>query len=175
MVKKKKIIAITTDSYNDIKGFTLVFMKLFDFIQKNNHNLDIVLISNNGICSKIIENKQFKKIKLNPKSTLLVKTFLLSFCFIKNILFCDKDTVIVANGEIPELLTLVILKKFKFKNAYCVIQDLRIRNDSFKLRLINKLRLFLIYKIKNIIFTNKYTMNQLNSSVNKFYIGNPII
>ena len=173
MTKGRKIIALTTDPYNNIHGYTLVFMKLFDFIQKNNLDLDIVLISDDGVCSKIINNKKFIKLKLNPKSNIFLKGLFLAYSFIKKVWVCDKDTVLVVNSEIPELLSAFILK-IKFKKIYCIVQDLQWRDQSLKTKLIHKLRLFLIYRIKKAIFVNKYTLCQLNNSINKFYIGNPI-
>lgn len=173
MAKGRKIIALTTDPYDNIYGYTLVFIKLFDFMQKDNQDLKVILMSNDGVCSKIVKNKKFIKIKLNPKSRLLSITFSLVYSFIKKVWSGDKNTILVANNEIPELLSALILK-IKFKKVYCVIQDLRLRDESSKTKLIHKLRLFLIYRIKNVIFTNKYTMGKLNNSINKFYIGNPI-
>lgn len=172
-MKKTKIVAITTDPYYSLQGFSLVFIRLFDFLQKKNTNLDINLISNDGICSKLVDNNKFLKIKLNPKSNLLFKTFLLTHSFVKIIKCYEQDTTLIANSEIPELLSAFILK-IKFKKVYCIIQDLRLRDQSFKIKLIHKLRLFLIRRIKNVIFTNRYTMSQLNGPINKFYIGNPI-
>jgi len=52
MAEKKKIIALTTDPYDNIYGYALIFMKLFDYIQNNNKNISIILISNDGVCSK---------------------------------------------------------------------------------------------------------------------------
>ena len=172
-MKKRKIIAITTDPYYHLQGYSLVFIKLFDFLQKNNQDLDVILISNDGICSKIVDNKKFLKIKLNPKSNLLFKTFSLTYSFIEMIKHYRQDTILIANAEIPELLS-VFLLKIKFNRVYCVVQDLRLRDHSLKTKLIHRLRLFLIYKIKNVIFTNRYSMNQMHDSINKLYIGNPI-
>ena len=120
MAEKKKIIALTTDPYDNIYGYALIFMKLFDYIQNNNKNITLI-----------------------------------------------------ANSEITELISVFILT-IKFKKVYCLIQDLQLRDQLLKTKIIYQLRLFLIYRIKNVIFSNNYTMGQLNNSINKFYIGNPI-
>lgn len=173
MSENNKIIGLTTDPYNNIYGYTLIFMRLFDFIQRNNKNLDVILMSNDGISSQKVNNKQFVKIKLNPKLNLLIKTLLLVYFFVKKTWVYDEDTILIANAEIPELFAAFILK-IKFKKIYCIIQDLRLRDTSIKTKLIHKLRIFLIYRIKKAIFVNKFTMCQLNNSIDKFYIGNPV-
>lgn len=173
MTEKRKIIALTSDPYDNMYGYTLVFIKLFDYIQKNNRDLDVGLICNDGVCSKMINNSKFIKIKLNPKLHLLSKTLLLVYLFIKKVLFYDKNAILVVNAEIPELMSAFILK-IKFRKIYCIIQDLRLRDQSLETKFIHKLRLLLIYRIKNVIFSNRYTMNRLKGSINKFYIGNPI-
>jgi len=171
----KKIIALTTDPYGNIHGYSLVFIRLFNFIQKNNPDLTVTLISNDGVCSKIVNNKKFLKIKLNPKSNLLFKTIFLAFLFIKNVWHCDKGSVLISNTEIPELLAAFFLKiKFKHGNIYCIVHDNHVRDKLLKTKMINKLRNFLIKRVNNAIFVNRYTMKQLDSSINKFYIGNPI-
>lgn len=171
----KRIIALTTDPYDNIYGYALVFIKLFNFIQKNQKKIEIILISNNGVCSRIINNKNFKQIQIKKKQNLFLKNvFFLTFQFIKKtLIYENKNSIIITNGEIPELIAAYILK-IKFKKVYCIIQDLRIRNDSFKFKMIHRTRLFLLRKIKNCIFTNKYTMNEADNSLNKFYIGNPV-
>lgn len=173
MTKNKKIVALTTDPYDNLYGYTLVFMRLFDFIQRNNQNLDIVLISNDGVSSKKVNNNRFIKIRLNPKLNPFIKTLLLVYFFVKKTWVYDEDTILIVNAEIPELLAAFILK-IKFKRVYCIVQDLRLRDQSLKIKIIHKLRLVLIYRINNVIFSNQYTMRLLKGSIHKFYIGNPI-
>lgn len=173
MAKRKKIVALTTDSFKNIYGYTLVFTKLFDYIQKNNRNLDVTLVSNDGICARMVNNNNFIKVKLNNKSGQLYKTISLVFAFIKNTRHYDKNAVLVSNAEIPELLSTFLLKR-RFGKVYCLIHDFYVRDKSLKIKLINRFRLFLIHRIKNVIFINKHTMNQLDNSINKFYIGNPV-
>jgi len=173
MAEKKKIIALTTDPYDNIYGYALIFMKLFDYIQNNNKNISIILISNDGVCSKKINNHKFVKIKLNSELPLVIKT-LLSICqFVRKVWSYNKNITLIANSEITELISVFILT-IKFKKVYCLIQDLQLRDQLLKTKIIYQLRLFLIYRIKNVIFSNNYTMGQLNNSINKFYIGNPI-
>ena len=85
MDEKRKIIALTTDPYDAIYGYSLVFVKLFDFLQKNNKDVNIILISNDGVCSKLVNNEHFQKIKLNPQKNFLFKTTLLVYFFIKKV------------------------------------------------------------------------------------------
>ncbi len=172
-MKKTKIAAITTDPYQNLQGFSLVFMRLFDFLQKKNERLDITLISNDGVCSEIINNSSFIKIRLDPGANLLFKTFSLVKAFTNRLKHYESDTILIANAEIPELLAIFLVKN-RFYKVFCIIQDLRLRDTSLQTKLVHLLRLFLVYRIKNVIFTNRYTMNQLNGSINKFYIGNPI-
>lgn len=173
MTSKRKIVAMTTDPYRNIYGYALVFIRLFDYVQRNNKNLDVILMSNDGISSQKVNNKKFVKIKLNPKFNLFIKTLSLVYFFVNKTWVYDEDTILIANAEIPELLATLILK-IKFKKTYCIIQDLRIRDITLKTKVLYKFRLALIYRIGNIIFSNRYTMNQLKGPINKFYIGNPV-
>lgn len=172
-IQKKTLVALTSDPYHNIYGYAFVFMRLFDYIQKNSLELNVVLFSNNGISSGIVKNKNFKQIKLNQDSSLLFKFSTLLFGFIKNVWGYDNQTIIIANAEIPELLATCFLKT-KFKHTYCLIQDLCLRDASFLSRTVYSFRLFLIRWIGNVIFTNKHTMSQFSMRGNKFYIGNPI-
>ena len=171
--KSTTIIALTTDPYNNIYGYSLVFLRLFDFMQKNYPNLQIHLITNNGLSSSLVSNKTFQSIKLNPNTNILVKTIALTYYFVRLAWLYPPNTIIITNAELPEIFAGLLLK-FKFKKVYSVFQDDRVRNKSWSTKFICKLRVFLLYKIKNIIFTNHYTMNRFNNSINKVYIGNPI-
>lgn len=178
MIKKKQIIALTTDPYGNIQGYALVFIRLFDFIQKKNPDLGVVLISNDGVCSDKVGNTGFVRISLDPSSSLGLKALKLTRAFIGKAKFygnhdSDMESIIVANSEIPELLAALFLKS-KFEKVYCMVHDLRLRDGSLKTRLIGRLRLFLIYRIKKVLFVNRYTMDQLDDSVTKFYVGNPV-
>lgn len=121
----------------------------------------------------MVNNKKFIKVKLNNKASQLIKTISLVSAFIKNTKHYNKEAVLVSNAEIPELLATFLLKK-RFGKVYCIIHDLYVRDKSLKIKLISRFRLFLIRKIKNVIFINKHTANQLDDSINKFYIGNPV-
>lgn len=170
---RTKIVGLTTDPYNNIYGYSLVFFRLFDYLQRNYKNLDVELLSNSGVSSTIVKNPNFKLIKIEKNKNILLKTIFLVVSFIRIVLFYDKNTIIVANCELPELIAGIILK-IKFKKVYGIIHDDRIRNDSIYTVLVCKIRIFLIYRIKNVIFINKYTMTRFNNSVKKYYIGNPI-
>ncbi|SRR5258706_6710696 len=171
--KKIRIIALTTDPYDNIYGYALVFIRLFDYIKKNNDKVEVILFSNGGLSSKLVNNKSFRILNINHKHNILLKTLMLTFRFTASILPYPSDTIIITNNEIPELLAGVILK-LKFKKVYSIFQDDRIRNASFFTKLICKTRIFLLYRIKNIFFVNHYTMNNFNDSIKKMYIGNPI-
>lgn len=173
MKKDRKIVAMTTDPYDNIYGYALVFVRLFTFIKKRYQNLDVSLISNDGACSRMVDSNESIKIRLNPKSSLFLKTILLVCSFIKKGWACDKDTILVVNSEIPELFSALILK-MKFKSVYCIIHDIQLRDRSFKTRLIHKFRLFFVRRIGKVIFVNKHTMCQFDDSISKYYIGNPI-
>jgi len=171
--KQKIVIALTSDPYHNIYGYALVFIRLFDYVQKNKPDLSVVLFSNDGTSSKVVNNAHFKQIRLNPSSKLLRKFIELSVGFIRNVWKYDKHSIVIANAEIPELLAACVLK-MKFKRTYCLIQDLCLRDTSPASRMIHSLRMFLIRCIGNVIFTNRHTMNQFSMKGNKFYIGNPI-
>jgi hypothetical protein len=171
--KKTRIIALTTDPYDNIYGYSLVFIRLFDYIEKNYNNLEIIFFTNGGSSSKLVNNTSFKILNVNSKYNVFFKTLLLTYKFITSILSYPSDTIIITNCEIPELLAGVILM-LKFKNVYAIFQDDRVRNASFFTKLICKIRIFLLYRIKNVFFVNHYTMNNFNASIRKMYIGNPI-
>lgn len=170
---KKKIVGLTTDPYNNIYGYSLVFFRLMDFIQTTYKNIDVELLSNNGVSSSIVKNRNFKIFKVDPDTNILLKFILLIINFIKLTYKYDKDTIIIANCEIPELIAARILK-IKFKNVYGIIQDARVRDNKLFTKLVCKARIALLYSINNIIFTNRYTMNEFTKPAKKYYIGNPI-
>ncbi len=171
---KKLIIGFTTDPYQNIYGYSLVFFRLFDLLDRKYPKTDIIFLANNGTCSSIVNNKKFNIFKLNKNLNPVFKTILLVMNFVAKIIKYDNKVILVSNGEIPELITASLLG-LKFKQTYCIIQDLRIRENSMYHRFIGLLRVFLLRNfIKNIIFTNKFTMNQYRYKVNKYYIGNPV-
>ena len=172
-IKKHKIIGLTTDPYDKIYGYSLVFFRLMDFLQRNYKELDVTLIANQGTSSTIVKNPCFKLISIKKDGNIIIKTFVLIFNFIKFVFYSDKDTVIIANSELPELIAALLLK-IKFKNVYGIIQDDRVRNNCIYTTLVCKTRIILLYAINDVIFTNRYTMSRFNNSINKYYIGNPI-
>jgi hypothetical protein len=177
MIKNRKIIALTTDPYDNIYGYAFVCIKLFDFIQKNNKDIETILISNDGVCSSLVGNKNFIKIKLNPKSHLLSKAALLVYSFIKEIWLCDANTTLVANGELPELLSICLLR-VKFKNTYCFVHDdyePKFRKYGY---LYNVIRRFLLARIKNIIVINSSYAIDIKKHIknaNCYIVPDPIL
>lgn len=167
---KKNIVALTTDPYENIYGYSLVFLKLVDFIRKNQTNYNVVLISNDGISSSKIE---CTKVVLNRREGLFIKTIKLSMEFLKLTYNYPKDTIFLANCEIPELFVAMILR-IKYKKVYCIIQDARIRENNLYGRFACFTRFYLARRIKHVIFTNKYTYNTFSGNLNRYYIGNPI-
>ncbi len=170
---KTTIIGLSTDPYNNIYGYSLVFFRLFDFVERKNKNIDSILISNNGVSSTIVKNHNFKLIKINQKMNVAFKTLFLIYQFVNLATKYDNNAIIIANCELPELIAAWILK-FKYKKVYGVIQDDRIRKGSIYTTIVCKMRILLLYAIKDVIFTNHYTMTRFNNGVNKYYIGNPI-
>lgn len=168
-----QIIAITTDPYNNIYGYSLIFFRLFDYLQKNSNEVEIKLFSNNGVSSQMVKNKNFQTIVLNPRANLVFKTLYLTFAFIFKVFRYPKSTVIISNGELPEVMASLVLR-IKFPMVYCIFQDDRVRDASLFARGVCRLRLFLLHRHKNIIFTNTFTMNRFVGNVNKYYIGNPV-
>lgn len=171
--KNRKIIGLTTDPYDNIYGYALVFIRLFDYLQKSHPEFETYLYLNKGLSSSLVKNKNFIFVELNSNQNLVSKTLSLAYKFIQLTFKYERNTIIIANCEIPELLAAWILK-IKFKNVYCVFQDDRVRNNSFYTRFVCWLRVKLVYRIKNVYFTNKFTINNFSDKVNKFYIGNPI-
>ncbi len=104
---------------------------------------------------------------------LLFKTLLLTYYFVRVAFIYDRKSIIIANCEIPELLAAWVLK-LRNKNVYCVLQDDRVRNNSIYSRVVCKIRIFLIYRIKKVLFTNTFTMNRFDNTIHKIYLGNPI-
>lgn len=169
----RKIVAITTDPYDNIYGYSLVFIRLFEYIQRKRKNLNVYLISNDGASSTFVGNNNFIKIKLNPNLNILFKTIILVCQFVRYTLSFDNNSIIISNSEIPELIV-AFFGKIKFKKVYCIVQDLEVRGNSLKARIAHFLRIFLIKKIGNVIFTNNYTVEQIKGNMNKYYIGNPV-
>lgn len=166
------IVGITTDPYGEIYGYSLVFIRLFDYLSSKNRNLSY-LLCNDGESSRRFTGENIIKITLRNKRNLFTKLFTLTVFFIQTTWKkFPKNSVIIVNSEIPELLAGAILK-FKFKNTYCYLQDTRIRSKSIDQVLIHLLRMLLIFRINKIMFANKHTMMDVHTRL-KYWLGDPV-
>src|SRR5258708_3078415 len=126
---KKLIIGFTTDPYQNIYGYSLVFFRLFDLLDRKYPKTYIILVANNGTCSSIVNNKKFNIFKLNKNLNPVFKTILLVMNFVAKIIKYDNKVILVSNGEIPELITPSLLG-LKFKQTYSLFQYLLIKFKS---------------------------------------------
>ena len=132
MNEKKQIIAITSDPYDNIYGYSIVFMKLFCSIAKN-ENVYIKIISTKGRSSGLILRSFPEYIKfyeiINIKRRGIVLNGILflfkSFIFLFKNRKSYKNCKLVANSELPELFLVIIAKHILgYKNIYCFVHDI---------------------------------------------------
>ena len=116
------IFAITTDPYQNIFGYSLVFMQLFDYIAKTYKDHRVVLVSNDGRASETVGNEAFIKVKTSPGSPMIIKSVILGWSFIRHGISMPPGSVVVANSELIELMCASLLK-FKYKRVYCFLHD----------------------------------------------------
>lgn len=169
-----KIRAYTSDPYDGLYGYALIFIKLFKFINTNFEADTRVILNTGRSCEAVGEDKScFCTIHINPRASYVKKGLKMFIFFAKNYyLDKGKNTITIVNCELPELLVGAIASFFD-KNVYCFIQDLRVRNDTVRVRLINAFRVALMRKIGKAFFVNKYTMGSIKLK-RKVLIGNPV-
>jgi hypothetical protein len=166
------IIGLTTDPYDSIYGYALVFFRFFNFLQKDFVG-NVLLFSNDGLCSTLVNNSNFSLIKLPRRSNLFVKAFLESLYFYLKCRKQPTNSIFIVNCEIPELCVGVVLKMQRRK-VFCILPDDRVRNSTFFVKVVCQVRLLLVSMIRNVLFTNRYTFNRFKGNLNAFYLGNPV-
>lgn len=174
MKETKHIIALTSDPYDGMYGYALVFFRIFDYIQKNRKDVVISLFSNDGVSSKFIDNKAFSQLTIDKNKSILIKTIKVVRYFIKMAVKCPKTTVIVVNAEIPEMIAGALLRKIWRKKVFCIMPDLRKRNNSLLCNILDIMRRLLMRMIKHAIFMNYFTMKQSGKGLVKYYFGCPV-
>jgi hypothetical protein len=177
IVGYKNIIGLTTDPMDTLRGYSLVFFRIFDYIEKNYKEINTKLISNEGKSSEIVKNPNFFLIKIDNNLALIKKTLFLVNYMVKNTKkYNVSDTVLLINSEIPELISGIILKFLFGYNVFSIVHDFRIRNSSLSTILISKVRYILLFLIGKLIFVNKFSYESVwwVSKKNKYLIGNPI-
>lgn len=175
--KYKNILALTTDPIDMLRGYSLVFYKIFDFIDENYKDINTILFSNQGNSSQLVRNKNFKHINIKPSDSNINKSFrLFNFFVSQSRKYSNKDTVIVVNLEIPELVAGVVLKYIFGFNVFVIVHDLQIRVDSYELIFVDFIRKINLFLINKLIFVNNFTLKSVwwVKSQNKYLIGNPI-
>lgn len=172
MHNEHPIIGISTDPYGEIYGYSLVFIKLFSHLSSVGVN-PTYLLCNDGESYKNFNGRGLFTVKLNREVSMISKLLKLTYFFVRTTWKkFPKESIVIVNCEIPELIAGSILR-YKFKNTYCYLQDTRVRSNSIGQILVSLFRKLLILQIGKILFANKYTMQTTTAKL-KYLLGDPV-
>ena len=167
LTKNREILAVTSDPYDCIWGYALIFQKMFNNI---NFAKMTILLNEGGKSNNLIVNKkcEFVYLKLRKKNY-----FLRGFEFvIKGLRYTSKKRYdyIISNCELAEiLLTLTYSKIFRIKSGI-FIHDLYTRTKEKKEKILNYIRNYLI-KYFDVVLVNNEVIKSKISHPSIFVVG----
>jgi hypothetical protein len=164
---KRRILAITSDPVDTIRGYSLAFQKLVNHI---NFAEITLLVNEGGKSSSQIDKKFSDYIYVNISGN---RHFIKGTSFVISGLKKipnKKYDAIFSNGELPDMIIALIYSKTHRLKATVFVHDLYVRNTNIKFKIIHQIRMFLMKFFDSVVTGTETTKNKIGNK-NVYNIG----